>query len=463
MAPAAPPLDAAHRVASVVLLTAGIASLLAVLALRVYAAARTIPIRTPWDDSTIRRAARAETQQETLAAAVARLTLPNPPSVLEGRLNGYQRWLVVGLKLGRWIHPGQGELDFQAVNVLLLGLQALTLALFAYWATRDLCFATAFTFLWVSAPIVFGMNRWILAENLVLAAGPILSFLAAYLLDEAAPAGHRARSTWVRVVEAGALAYVMGLFSVAREYAAPSFFLIGGATVLGLVLQSRGPEAAAFASVITCFAVPLATPLVASLGTALEKRGLEEFFHPLGEWLLHVSIHTVGPALSVGLMVLAAALVHEWIAGSGWSRNGGGGTLSGRLRRELAGLRGLFWGHLLLLAFYLGTIALLRTRTSRVAIMPMLTASALVLIGIRLSPRIRGALSTTSARTAVFALVAVSWSVLLYQLLVAFQGGKTYAHAAYRLEYYNHPLHLRPLEGPADSYVCFDPCPYDEP
>ena len=93
----------------------------------------------------------------------------------------------------------------------------------------------------------------------------------------------------------------------------------------------------------------------------------------------------------------------------------------------------------------------------------MLVATALVLIFIRLSPRIRRALSTTSARTAAFALVAVSWSVLLYQLLVAFQGGKTYAHAAYRLEYYNHPLHLRPLEGPADSYVCFDSCPYDEP
>ena len=442
------------------LLTAGAASLLAIVALRVYAAARTIPIRTPWDDSTMRMAARTETQHETLGTAVARLTLPNPPVVLEGRLNGYQRWLVVGLKLGRWIQPGQGELDFQAVNVLLLGLQALALAVFAWWATRDAGFSAAFTFLWVSAPIVFGMNRWILAENLVLAAGPILSFLAAYLLDREAPAGSGARSPGMRVVEAGALAYVMGVFSVAREYAAPSFFLIVGATVLGLVLQGRRPEAAAFASVTACFVVPLASPLAASLSSSLQKSGVREYFHPLGEWLAHVSIHTVGPALGLALIALVAAVVPASIRAP---RDDGGASGTGRLRRELEGLRSLYWAHLILLAFYLGAVLWLRNRISRAALMPMITAAGLALIGLRLSPRIRRALSTNPARMATLALLAVSWSVLLYQLLVAFQGGKTYAHAAFRLEYYNHPLHLRPLRGPEDTYACFEVCPYDEP
>lgn len=446
-----------------ILLTAGILSLLAVLGLRLYAAVRTIPIRTPWDDSTIRRAARTQAQQETLASAVARLTLPNPPPVLEGRLNGYQRWLVVGLKLGRRISPGRGELHFQAVNVLLLVLQALTLALFAHWATGDWPLSSAFTFLWISAPVVFGMNRWILTENLVLAAGPILSFLPAYLLDRTVAVGPGSRSLGARVVEAGSLAYGMGLFSVAREYVAPSFLVIVGSTVLGLALQRRGPEAAAFASVTACFVVPLASPLAATLPSTLEKSGQDVFFHPLREWLPHISIHTVGPALGVALIVLVAAAVPPSIAGRGSPREGGGQTLSARLRGEGTGLRGLYWGHLLLLAFYLGAIVWLRNRVSRVALMPMLTATGLALIGIRLSPRTRGALSTTPARMAALALVAVSWSVLLYQLLVAFQGGRTYAHAAYRLEYYNHPLHLRALGSPEDTYVCFDPCPYDEP
>ena len=58
-------------------------------------------------------------------------------------------------------------------------------------------------------------------------------------------------------------------------------------------------------------------------------------------------------------------------------------------------------------------------------------------------------------------LVSLSWCVLLWQLLVAFDGGKTYAHAGFRLEYFNYPLHLRKLDGPNDNYICYEPCPYD--
>src|SRR6185295_10101719 len=129
-----------------------------------------------WDDSTIRLVARQESRRETLPGAVARLVLPNPPSVLQGRLNVYERWLVIGHKIGTRIRPGSGELAFQVVNFVLLCLQALTLLWFAHWATRDLAISAGLTFLWISAPVVFGMSRWILTENLVLTAGPILSF-----------------------------------------------------------------------------------------------------------------------------------------------------------------------------------------------------------------------------------------------------------------------------------------------
>ncbi|MFI5008509.1 MAG: hypothetical protein ACHQKZ_13775, partial [Solirubrobacterales bacterium] len=98
------------RVADSALRTIGIVSVLAILALRFYAAAWTIPMRTPWDDSTIRLAAKQQSRRETGASAVARLLLPNPPSLLQGRLNGYQRWLVIGHKVGTGIRPGSGEL-----------------------------------------------------------------------------------------------------------------------------------------------------------------------------------------------------------------------------------------------------------------------------------------------------------------------------------------------------------------
>src|SRR5882672_9093367 len=100
--------ERAQRLADSTLRTVGIVSVLAILALRLYAAAWTFPMRTPWDDSTIRLAAKQQSRRETVASAVARLVLPNPPSVLEGRLNGYQRWLVVGHKLGTRIRPGSG-------------------------------------------------------------------------------------------------------------------------------------------------------------------------------------------------------------------------------------------------------------------------------------------------------------------------------------------------------------------
>jgi len=400
-------------------------------------------MRTPWDDSTIRLAAKQQSRRETVASAVGRLVLPNPPSVLEGRLNGYQRWLVVGHKLGTRIRPGSGELAFQVVNFVLLCLQALALMAFAHWATRDLALSAGFTFLWISAPVVFGMSRWVLTENLVLTAGPILSFLAAWLLGREAPPGPGSRSLAARVLAAGSAAYVMGLFSVAREYAAPSYFAIVGTTLLGLALQKRRWEAAVFATVTACFVAPLASPLAAALRATVTKGSRDEWFHPLGEWIPHVLVYTVGPALTVALIVLAAAGLYR--AGA----------------RELTSLRGLFWAHLLLLAFYLGGLVWVRNRVSRLAILPMIVALGLALIGTRLSPEIQRALATTRAKGAVLALIAASWSVLSYQLLVAFEGGETYAHAAYRLEYYNYPLHLRPLRGPLDSYVCFDPCPYD--
>jgi hypothetical protein len=450
------------RVADSALRTIGIVSVLAILALRFYAAAWTIPMRTPWDDSTIRLAAKQQSRRETGASAVARLLLPNPPSLLQGRLNGYQRWLVIGHKLGTRIRPGSGELAFHVVNFVLLCLQALTLGLFAWWAIRDLAISAGFTFLWVSAPVVFGMNRWVLTENLVLTAGPILSFLAAWLLARETP-GAKPRSRKARVLlTAGAVAYVIGLFSVAREYSTPSYVLIVGSTVLGLALAGRRWEAAVFASVTACFLAPLASPLAKALRATVTKGGREEWFHPLHEWLPHVSLYTVGPALTVALVVLVVAVVYRSVARDARSPNEAGtDTLSGRVRRELTGLRGLYWAHVILLAFYLVGVLWTRSRVSRLAILPMIVATGLALIGIRLFPEVRATLTTARAKSALLALVALSWSVLSYQLLVAFDGGKTYAHAAYRLEYYNYPLHLRPLRDAMDSYVCFEPCPYD--
>ena len=92
----------------------------------------------------------------------------------------------------------------------------------------------------------------------------------------------------------------------------------------------------------------------------------------------------------------------------------------------------------------------------------MLAALGAVLIGVRGLPYLRRWLQGSSAKLIALALVALSWAVLVYQLLFAFDGGKTYAHAALRLEYFNYPLRIRKLTDDSDSHVCLDVCPYDK-
>ncbi|HEY7515825.1 MAG TPA: hypothetical protein VIC87_15160, partial [Vicinamibacteria bacterium] len=261
------------------------------------------------------------------------------------------------------------------------------------------------------------------------------------------------------ILLAGAVAYGVGVFAPAREYASPSLFAIAGATVVGLVARRRYREAAAFASVLSCFLAPLAAPLASSLRVTIAKGGHGEYYHPFREWIPHVVLHTVGPALTLVLVLIGGAVGRQALGAVARRSPEEGGSAWERFRQEASGLRALLWAHVLLMLLYVGGIIWMPNRISRPAIPPMLAALGFVLIGTRLFPPIQETLRTPKARVAALALVAGAWMVLAYQLLIAFDGGRTYAHAAYRLEYYNHPLKL-PKRRPAE-YVCYDTCPYD--
>ena len=444
------------------LLTAGSASLAALLGLRIYGGLWAVPIQTPWDDALIRRDARIAARKETTARVVANALTPHVPALLGGRLNGYGDWLALGLKAGERIGSAHVQRTFQLVNVALLCVQGITVLLFGYWSTRDPPIAVALTFLYVSSPVVFGLNRWVLTENLVLTAGPALSLVAASLLAARAPASGRALRA--AAVRAGAAAYLMGLLGYAREYASPSYGAIVAVVIASLVAQRRLAEAATFASVIACFAVPLAGPLVSALRAILFKATVSLYFHPLREFLPHVAVFVVGPSLTLVFLALYAAA-----AGRGLRRVRGSlrlpvsaAAFGGFLRRQLrSGLGALYWAHWLLLSLYVSGVVVSRNRAARSAIMPMLVTLGLLFLYLRRHPSARRWLRTTRARVAALCLVACSWSALAYQLFWAFEGGRTYAHAAFRLEYFNYPLGLRPLDRPGASHVCFDDCPYD--
>ena len=179
------------------------------------------------------------------------------------------------------------------------------------------------------------------------------------------------------------------------------------------------------------------------------------------EWVPHVAFYTVGPALLALLALLGAVVLYQRARRLVSSLGHGADTVPQLLRAELSGVRPLFWGHLFLLLVYAAGIVWSRNRVTRPAIMVLLAALGFVLIGVRTLPALRETLREAPAKVGALTLIGLSWAVLTYQLLFAFDGGKTYAHASYRLEYFNYPLRLRQLRADGDSYTCVDVCPYD--
>ena len=383
------------------LLAAASLSLVAVLALRLYAAFWAVPIQTPWDDALIRRDARIVAGKESTARLLVNALTPGAPPLLAGRVNGYGNWAALGQKLRERAGSPEVQRAFQLVNVAFFCVQCATVLLFGYWSTRDAPIAVVVAFLYASSPIVFGISRWVLTENLVLTAGPALALLAASLLSARA---RTERGTLRRaVLVAGLTAYLMGLLGSAREYAAPSYGLILLVVVTSLLAQKRLAEAATFAAVIACFVVPLAVPLGSALRVTLAKADVSSYFHPLWQWVPHVAAFVVGPSLTLAFLALLATVggraVHS-VAGGRLRRRLSANGPGLRLSRELrSGVGALYWSHWLLLALYVAGIVWSRNRSVRAAILPMLVTFNLVLLYFRRHPSSRRWLRTAAGPT----------------------------------------------------------------
>lgn len=454
------PREVSIRLLDSVLLGVAATSLAGVVGLRVYAALWSAPVVTPWDDSLVRRDARLAARKEPTATLAATVLLPHTPSLLEGRVNGYGEWLALGIDVAEHLGVKDVPRACQLVNVVFFVAQGTIVLLFAAWATRDLAAATTLAFLQLSSPIVFGMSRWVLTENHVLLSVPTIALVAAVLLARRR-AGRRAPRAAVALA-AGA-GYVVGLLAAAREYAFPAYLVVTVAVAAGLVAQRRRREAAAFLAVVAAFVAPLAGPLALAIATSLEKADVALYFHPLRAFVPHVVLFVVGPALALVLAAFAASATGRaarQAAGRGAGAWSPPRLLARGLRTLRSGLGVLSAGYLVVFVFYLALIVWSRNRTGRTAIMPMLIALALLLVHLRRRRASRLWLRTAPARGLGLLLVALAWGVLSHQLFVAFDGGRTYAHAAYRLEYFNYPLGLRPSERPSD-HVCWDECPYD--
>ena len=427
---------------------------------RLYAAWELPSVRTPWDDDFYRAGARATALEQSGLTTARKLMLPHGGLLIDGRLNGYNDWLAAAVELRRALWIGSNEVALQTANALMLLLEAVAVLLFARWAFGDRALGWAFTFLYVAVPVVFGTSRWVHTENLVLLAGVALSGLSAWLLGHAPTHGpHPRLAQAARVVSA---AWGIGLCTRAREYVAPTFVVLLLCTEGVLVLRRRWLEAGLSTAVIGAFLVPWVPPVIEAVRTTLGKGEQMNYFHPLAEWIPHVFFYTVGPSFTVLLLGLGAAVVVE-LSRAVWRRFPPSlGAARRFLRIELSGVRPLLWCHGFLLFLYAATFVWSRNRVTRPAIPMMLAALGIVLLGVRAFPSLRGWLRRAPAKLIGLGLVAVAWSVLAYQLLFAFDGGKTYAHHGSRLEYFNYPLRIRPLTGPEDDHTCLDICPYDK-
>jgi len=353
------------------------APLVAIFALRGYAAFWTIPVRT-WDDTYYRSTALADNARNLgrIAPAVAGALFPEARG---GWVTfGYHDWLVVGLALA----PADldAEYVFQMVNLVFLLLQALTVYLGFRWAGAGRISLAAMA-LYLSMPVVFGLNRWVMTENHVMLTMLALPLLAAWFVWSP-----RA-STGRELLKGIGVGMVVGVLSSTREYAAPT--VLGMAIVIPAALCVARRFVAAGGMVLASSPYLCATAVALSrvAASARMKLGLARYFHSLQEVSVHALRYVTGIPQGLLLGMGLAAAVVTALAGLRNARRAQG-TLAHELWARWLPLGAM----LAVLAGYVALFVLSANRTARGVIPMVWTAIALLPLALRLGlwPEWRG-------------------------------------------------------------------------
>ena len=405
----------------------------ALFAIRVYAAAYTIPVRT-WDDVQFRRVVDGISPFFAERVGFGASVLPPSPStslIVEGRRAGaYLLWLLTARALLPSIEP---ERAYQLVNVVALALEALLV--YALFRKRSRELGVAAAALYVSMPFVFGVNRWVWTDNHVMLALLALSWACTWLAEE--------RRQW-RVGEiAAALAagLICGLAAETREYAAPSIVVLPAATVIALLLSRRFAAAAAFVAALAPYLVVFVSDVQGIALTATVKAADTRYYHSVLELFLHSGRHVVGPTLAV---LIAVGMSFALLVAYRLVRRGRAAALQP--------VAVLLFAHLAVAAMYGLLLVVSTNRISRGAVPIVWTFIGTIATALRSDvPFLQH--FTMHARRTLAAGVAAALLVLGYDLFVAFDGGRTYAAHAFLLGTFNHPLWLPEPSGPGAMHV----------
>ncbi|MEB3312050.1 MAG: hypothetical protein VKJ02_17630 [Snowella sp.] len=424
-------------------------SIIGILALRIYAIYNTVSIHT-WDDIGYRNyAIESANYIGNISKALQDVFLPNADLLDNSRAIGYHSWLVLFLKLRI---SGNPEQVFQLANLGLLIFQAIILFIFAKWSTKSQLFAGTLTFLYLSSPIVFGLNRWVMTENYVMLGLLVFSCIPIWLFSQ------DFRPLYRREILAGiGGAWLIGMFGTIREYALPSFFLTAIATSMGLIWQKRLD---AFLSFTIIFAICCLTFLegwVQLFKLSRYRVTQSEYYHPLQEWIPHFFVHVIGIALAVFLLVNIVIIginIYQNYQSKQWDFKQFKLDLSSiRFNQGNNPLQLLWLTNFSLVLLYSFIILISQSRQARAGILLIFSLLSLILISIRYFNISEKIFKASWFNFISLILIFLSWGITYHQLFIAFDGGKSYTHTAYDLEYYNHPLYLRPLRSPEDMHT----------
>ncbi len=433
-----------YKLLNVLLAVVLVASVVGLFALRIYAVYESVPIRT-WDDMQHREYALRGVEFPGLTAmgALDDILFPNGKLFVGHRTVGYHAWLLLGLKLSL---SGNSEQTLQLVNVVLFIIQAIVLFLFARWATRNSLISGTLTFLYLSSPIVFGMNRWIMTENHVFTALLVLGYVPCWLVTRQAQGNIRREILYGFVA-----AWLMGMFAGLREYATISYLAISGATFLALYRQKRWDALLGFAFTWLAFTGILLEAWARLIPSMVYRTALSEYFHPMTRWIPHVISYSSGPALTIGLGLLTLLLFYQLLHRfSQWMDKK---LLNWQeIKTHLSPL-GIIWiVYLSLLLLYCVAILKSENRSIRCSIPLLVSLMNALLLGIKLYCPVQ-IWQKSLANLLCLTLIISSWTVLHHQLFVAFEGGRSYKHHAHNLEYYNYPLGLPKLNHPSELHT----------
>ena len=423
-------------------------SLIVLLSIRIYAIYYTVPIVT-WDDRHYRQQALEEASKSSTIETIRNLFLPNSQAHDGHKTQGYQYWLALGRKLSL---SEDYEETWQLVNLFSFVVQGMVILAFSFWATSNSLVSGILCFIYLSSPLVFGLNRWVMSENFVFPALLIFSFLPAWLINEKNTAPDPTKIRAKEVIYAGIVAWIMGVCTTAREYAAPSFILLSVAAIISLAYQKRWWALGSFFCVISTFIVFMSKGWIVMIESTLNKSGASQYFHPLKEFVPHIIVYAIGIALT-SFIVAFIGIIIALVIFQALNKNNNPLIQGRNLLEKITGLQ-IFWlANMALITCYFLAILSSENRTVRIIIPLMMTLLSSILIGIKIVITNKQWLNHYLCKIFLLILIVIAWGSLYYELFVAFEGGKTYAHPAYDLERYNHSLHLRPLNHSEDMHV----------